>query len=342
LFLPRCCLAFLLLLHPGAVLLGNDGAAEVALGGIRLKQERRVAMLKERLCISKKKVRVEYEFRNESQEAVTTEIAFPIPEYHLDLGYGWSPYEDFKVWVDGRELQYATEAHALLGEKEVTGLLNKLGIRVETFGNFQEGEIRADHSETASRSQMDALAHDQLDLLVRSGVIERPGTSVVDRYRPLWSVRKTYHWNQVFRAGVVVRIAHEYTPQIGSAAQFYVEETEKPTEFSYNRMADGGCPPPGLKKAVEEAVQGRIKTHPETMRSRASSAIGRWVRYILTTANTWKTPINDFELIVERDPGEFVTFCWDGPVEKTGANTFRSQMKDFVPSKELTVYFLQP
>ena len=66
-------------------LLANDGAAEVALGGIRLKQERRVAMVKERLFISKKKVRVEYEFRNESSEDVTTDIAFPIPDFRCDL-----------------------------------------------------------------------------------------------------------------------------------------------------------------------------------------------------------------------------------------------------------------
>ena len=52
-----------------------------------------------------------------------------------------------------------------------------------------------------------------------------------------------------------------------------------------------------------------------------------WVDYILTTANTWKTPIKDFELVVERPKPErheqyYVSFCWDGKVKKRGPDTF--------------------
>jgi hypothetical protein len=53
----------------------NDGAAELAVGGIQLRSERRVAMRKERLYISLGKVTVEYEFVNESKEDVVTDSA---------------------------------------------------------------------------------------------------------------------------------------------------------------------------------------------------------------------------------------------------------------------------
>ncbi len=103
----------------------NDAAAETAAGGLQLRPERRVSMVKERLYIGKRftrrhppnlpalqnryRVTVEYEFRNDSAEDVTTEVAFPLPEY----GY---PGEDliqdrrihgFKVEVDGRPVPYS-------------------------------------------------------------------------------------------------------------------------------------------------------------------------------------------------------------------------------------------
>jgi len=66
---------------------------------------------------------------------------------------------------------------------------------------------------------------------------------------------------------------------------------------------------------------------------------GEWVKYILTTANTWKTPIRDFELIVERPARQFVSFCWEGNVEKLSNTRFRATAHDFVPNQELLVYF---
>jgi hypothetical protein len=72
-----------------------------------------------------------------------------------------------------------------------------------------------------------------------------------------------------------------------------------------------------------------------------------WVDYVLTTANTWKTPIKDFELIVERpkNPKAFaqerwmVCFCWDGPVKLLDADHFAAWSTNFVPKRELHVAF---
>lgn len=68
----------------------------------------------------------------------------------------------------------------------------------------------------------------------------------------------------------------------------------------------------------------------------------RWVNYILRTANNWQRPIRDFELTVERPEGWFTSFCWDGPVEKISPTTFRARAKDFVPQRDLAVYFFEP
>lgn len=347
--LPRCCLALSLLFHPGSVLLGNDGAAEVALGGIRLRQEHRVAMVKERLFISKKKVRVEYEFLNESKKDVGTEVAFPIPEYGWGM-MGWEPFDAFQVWVNGATCPFRCEARAFVGAKEVTSTLLGLGLRIETLGDFIEGtgNTRLDEGKGGkpSTSQMEKLPKEQLESLIALGAVDSDVSDYRFRHIPRWTVKKTYHWTQEFLPGAIVRVAHEYVPARGSATTLSFDEMEHPRRsdggYQHNQGAESGCVDAALKRAMLKAIETRNRLKPEDAEWRKETFPACWVRYILTTANTWQIPIRDFELVVERDPGELITFCWDGPVEKTGVNTFLARKKDFIPSKELTVYFLQP
>src|SRR3990172_5217193 len=78
----------------------NDGVGAIGAGGVVLRNERRIAMRKERLFVSPRQIRVQYEFVNVSQDDVTTEVVFPIPQ--LD------PYDyaffvgitDFTVSID--------------------------------------------------------------------------------------------------------------------------------------------------------------------------------------------------------------------------------------------------
>lgn len=67
-----------------------------------------------------------------------------------------------------------------------------------------------------------------------------------------------------------------------------------------------------------------------------------WVDYILTTANTWKIPIKDFELIIEKSaPEDQVSFCWDGKVEQPDNRKLVARVRNFVPKRELKVTFFQ-
>jgi len=80
----------------------------------------------------------------------------------------------------------------------------------------------------------------------------------------------------------------------------------------------------------------------------------RWVDFILTTANTWKQPIEDFTLIAER--GEpircgklaretFVSLCApeNAKIEKLDAGRFLVHLTNFVPTSELHIgYFDLP
>jgi hypothetical protein len=107
---PRAREALLaaLLLGSCAFLQANDAVAELAAGGIQLRQEARISMEKERLEIGLDKVRVEYEFLNLADQDITTQVAFPVPPYEYDsaaLQTRYPYFTDFRVWVDGQEVK---------------------------------------------------------------------------------------------------------------------------------------------------------------------------------------------------------------------------------------------
>ena len=135
----------LLLALPLAVY-GNDGNASTAAGGIQLIREPRISMEKERLVISEKKVSVEYEFLNETDRDITTEVAFPIPPYDKKYAFDDKKYafdndrperiDNFHVWIEGREIQYQSEVKAMLGRVDYAAHLRQLGIDIVSLGHF--------------------------------------------------------------------------------------------------------------------------------------------------------------------------------------------------------------
>jgi hypothetical protein len=305
-----------LLLFFAACLQANDGAAEVALGGIQLRKESRIAMVKERLRIGHGLVRVDYEFQNLTDQDITTEIAFPIPDYFLSRGYGYEPFDYFAVWVNDRPVKVNMESHAFLNGKDVTQSIRAMRLNVESFALWRE-----DLSGPRAVSQIDVLPADKQAFLVNQGLVDP------EDFWPQWTVKKTYHWTQTFPAKQVTRIVHNYRPAEGTHSMVGKDS------FDPKGFPDL-CADQGFQKAVTEQLSKRGKEGRGTALS--------WIKYILTTANTWSGPIGDFELIVDRAPGERVSFCWDSPVEKVGTDSFRAKARNFRPSKELIIYFLAP
>lgn len=308
----------------------NDSAVETAAGGLQLKEERRVAIVKERLYVGKKLLRpdpghipifvnryvitVEYEFVNESNEDVTTEVGFPLPLFTY-------PWEDliqdrrihgFKVEVNGKLVPYATDVRAKANGQDVTDLLRESGIDIESFAHF-------DHNPRGpSTYQVERLPKETQARLKSAGAVD-------DELAPKWAVAVTYHWKQTFPARRVLRVRHEYKGIPGFSYSYNVRE--------YLSEFKDGCFNDALTVGLEGAVRRAPKSEFGPMIS------GEWVKYILTTANTWKTPIRDFELIVEWPAGQFASFCWDGKLETRSDTRVRVTARDFAPQKELLVYF---
>lgn len=325
----RCCLFF-----AAALLLGvynvraDDGAASVAVGGIQLRREANVLMEKEVLRISETKVTVDYDFVNQSDRNVTTVVEFPIPAY--DVGFdeprGPRNFDDFRLWVDGDPITYQSEIHAMLHGKDYTALLKSLGVDIASFGGW-------DVKNGKEIGPITKLPPEKLRQLVALGLIPSDGASLI----PQWLDTKTIYWTQFFPAHKTIHIRHEYTPAVGFesippdifgpvAIDRYI------TDYSRKNIKDS-CVDPALQRELVRRATEKYKPSQDVIQV-------AWVDFILTTANTWKTPIKGFTLVVDREPPRwFVSFCWDGPISKVGSHTFVAHKTDFVPSRELHIAF---
>ncbi len=335
----HACLMTVLILASGnfTLVLGNDSAASTAIGGIQLRREANISMEKERLTISEAKVTVEYEFLNQTDKNITTEVAFPIPPYDvafMDAG-GVRDFDNFRLWVEGKELKYNIEVRAKLRGKNYTDLLKSLGIDIASFGHFdvdREGE---------PTGQITKLSKGQRDQLFRLGLISGPDASPPGM--PAWDAVKTYYWMQTFPAHKVLRVRHEYTPSFGfkdMSARDLDPKTPHPSDI--RGQIENACVDPSLRKGLTDQAIKNYKAPEETLMGMV------WVDYILTTANSWKTPIKDFTLVIDRRRDskhiagvgmEYVSLCWDGPIKKLDADHFLVHETNFVPKKELHVAF---
>ena len=285
----------------------NDSAVETAVGGLKLRKEHSVLMKKERLYISRKTVRVEYEFLNTSNDPAASDVAFPIPpiKFVVDDTGEKRNFSNFKAWINDTPISVKKEIRAFVKDQEVTDDLRNAKLSIENFGNFDVD---------APKNPFESLKPEVHAKLVRIGALKAKD------YWPQWEVHIKYHWHQEFPPGTIVRIKHEYKPVAG---------------FAFADIKD-------FKKYWKDTKDTCIdqKTFAELKRREKDNGFTiNWVSYILTTANSWKTPLEDFELTVEGKKGDLISFCWDGPVEKIGPEKFRAQVKDFVPNKDLKVYF---
>jgi hypothetical protein len=293
--------------------LADDGAASIAAGGIVMTREPRITMAKEVLFISTSKVVVDYDFRNDTDTDITTEVAFPIPDYKPEeVSRSFQGFDDFKLWVNEKPIHYTIETKAFVDGRDYSSLLRSMGVDIQSFGHSNDDN---------ARPQFDRLSAIQKERLRKAGLIDRQYDG------PNWSVRKKYFWSQTFPAHATVHIRHEYTPVLGNSNTVIFDKKAPDS-------VDTVCMDGSLRKTVQGYIQNSNNEVPFD-----------YVDFILTTANTWKTPIEDFTLIVERPHSkgareDLVSFCWNGPVVKLDADHFSAHVTDLIPRKELRVGFI--
>jgi hypothetical protein len=156
---------------------------------------------------------------------------------------------------------------------------------------------------------------------------------MVQHLVPMWTIRDTWYWQQVFPAGRDLVVDHRYRPGAGSSAG-------TPLAFhDYRNSADGRA----------EAALYCADSEFLASLDRRSRAVGEGaefgdyrVDYILTTGANWRSPIGDFRLVVDKgDPRNLVSFCETG-VRRISPTQFEVRHRNWRPARDLHVLIVQP
>lgn len=348
-FLCVMFLASTLVLVTPLSVLADDTAVSIAAGGLVPRRETRVVMAKEVLRISNKIVVVDYDFRNDSDQDVTTEVAFPIPTYTNEFPEGDAhaqSFQSFELRVDGKRIHYKSEAKATINGKDVSAELEANHIDIATFGHFDD-TVDANHQDRVIVHDFDQLSKAAQSRLLEEGLFKNQGESLFT----LWTVHLQYYWTQIFPAHSITHIRHEYSPAVGftPVSPITVEEAltgqSAGNDQGGEQLLTGFCVDrPFLSTLAHLLSESKLQAKTEEEKMNTEVLYPHWVDFILTSANAWQRPIEDFTLIVERPkPNEgwqsLVSFCSpaNGKVEKLDADHFQVHLTNFVPTSELHI-----
>ncbi len=326
--LMSAALFTLAVLAPLGTARANDTSVTLGAGGLTAERSGTVRMKSERLYLSPKLVRVDYEMENTGDTPVETLVAFPLPRQNaaelvnepvIVHTRDRENFVDFKLSIDGKEVSTEREARAFLLEgdhKEVTEQLRPLGLL--------DSPVRASFYQS-----LEALPREQQQSLERAGLLE------IDRsdaerptLTPLWELRVSYFWKQIFPPRTVVRVHHEYAPVVGFGyfGAFTFEDERKPwcidegTEAAINKLISAQKPHEGSDKLLSR----------------------RQIDYVLSTGANWAGPIGTFELTIDKEsPQNILSLCLSD-LKKTGPTTFQVTKHDFTPSADLSLIVLGP
>ena len=285
----------------------DDSAVAIATGGLVPRRETRIVMAKEVLQISNKKVVVDYDFRNDTDQDVTTEVAFPIPPYANEFADGPAleeqSFQSFKLWVNGKPVHYESEATATLDGKDVTSILKANRIDIPTFGHFVD-KVDSTHQEVIDSPDFNRLSKSTKDQLVKTKIFEVDGAPWGK-----WTVHLQYHWTQTFPAHTTVHIRHEYSPVVGftqvtlttvedSLAHFTTGHGTDSSQDDVKLLAGFCSDRPFLSTLSRQLRESDSQAKTADERLYTGISYPNWVDFILTSANTWQRPIEDFTLII--------------------------------------------
>lgn len=327
----RKLLAATLLLVVSVPAGANDTTAELGAGGLVFTRSDTVAMESEDLYISQEEVRVAYVFRNTGQADVEAIVAFPMPDIASSPDEDVSipdtasdNFLDFKVAVDGKDLQPALDQRAFAVGIDVTDTLKGKNISLFPYQDGIEDQLgrlsEADRQDWIARGIILVETYDE-------------GEGMKDHYAPAWTLNSTYWWRMTFPAGKPVEVRHTYKPSVGGTVGISFVQDGRLGGDSLERYRSTYC----MDKAFENAAQ--------KVAGRASKG-GRayfenWLSYILTTGGNWHSSIGRFKLTIDKGKSEnLVSFCGQN-VQKTGPTTFVMTAEDFYPEDDLHILILE-
>lgn len=313
--------------------LANDSEAEWAIGGLTLKTNAAISMVKEELYISASEVRVDYVYTNHSPEDREVMIAFPLPRVPAADGFydiwsmpNWDELE-FTTTVDGVPVEYEVADRAMVGDRDVTDAVAAEGFRLFWFRD--EGFTE----------RLQGLPVADRDRLLAAGLLKADDdaelTGEISWVYPAWQVERSLVRTQLFPAKSAVSVSHVYRPWTGGSVGgmlYPAVRSEYPDSMQEYR--DKWCVDDSFLAGVDKKLGAGTEEDPvyygET-----------WLGYVLSSGANWASSIKDFRLVVDKgDPDNLVSFCMDG-VTKISPTRFEVRKTDFEPTQDLDILILE-
>ena len=307
----------------------NDTAGYVLpTGGVVFEKQDGIQMQVEALYIRPEQIEVNYIFRNTTDKDITTQVFFPLPPISaVSDFYGY--YEDaehhfnFNLWINGEKTDYQTHFTLEQNEREVPAVALQLWKTPEETLDFRQF-----HERVSAMPEADRQTLVDGNYLKWGGVfVENPqtneweegeGWTIEDGDDKMWQKLISYSWQQTFPAGKTVSVRHTYIPTAMT--------TNVGTPFS--KCID-----------TESQKYQDFVFIPENERTYSWQHLDAqdYVEYILTTANNWQGPIENFNLLVEsplKSAG-----CFDGEAFYAG-QYFAVNRTHYTPQWDISVDFI--
>ncbi len=321
--------------------MGNDTLATLAAGGLVPVKSTEIALESEDLDLSLHQVRVRYTFRNASDHDIEAVVAFPLPEID-GVGVFYVPmvlplsrsinFMDFRVeqlWPSPGSgsaswkrtpVATETEVRAFLEDKDITDELSRLGLPVSVLDPRMDSAISALPPQTREA----LLKNETIGMEETTG----PDKTKRQMYYPGWSTRVQFYWKQRFPSHAVTVLEQTYVPVVGGG---YIvkngSETKDLAPF---------CVTPHQRENIEEQVARSPATY-----DGSPVLLEREIKYILTTANNWSGPIEEFRLSIRTDsPTEIVLTCTPG-LAQVSPSEYRLMRSNFRPDRELDLLIIE-
>jgi hypothetical protein len=316
----------------GALLLStasfaDDSSAALGAGGVILTQSANIRMLKEDLFVSPNKVRIRFEFVNDSAKDIDTIVAFPLPDIDMNE-FTESPvgtmtddplnFVGFTVTADGRRISPQVEQRAFYKGKDVTDIVRRAGVPLM----MNDPRFNAITEKLPADKRKILEAADLAD--GESGSFEHPH----------WTVRTRFWWHQVFPAHQTVVLEHGYQPVTGQS--FFTKYELDPKNGDGADYMHRYCIDPGTRAALASRIASKTPSMEDGGMLLAFST-----DYILVSGNNWKGPIGHFHLTLDKlKPDNILSICWSGTLTKTGATTFEATEENFSPKADIKLLVL--